>query len=920
MEMESTTTTGVSRRGFLKGAAALTAVAAIGDSLFDGPLSSLEEGVAAETPVEDRWVRSVCRCCRVHCPIQVHVVNGVAVKVDGIPGEPNGQGRVCGKSQSGLMTLYNPYRVKSPMKRTNPEKGLGVDPQWVEISWDEAIDAVVEHLKPVLETEPESFDFYMSNFGDSHAKNIMSDFYKTFNKNLRTQLNSGIGWQDGVCGDTAHRVTLRHLGGFVESTDYEYCQYIIVMGTNFFGSGKGYPAPMRGFLNAKDNGMKVVVLDPVQADVARVADEWIPIKPSTDHAFVLGMINAMVVENGVYDRDFQKTNTNGPYLIGPDGMYVRSKEEKVVDPTRLGEEFGKPLVWDAVDNKAKCWDDPTIKDFALEGSYTVDGVECQPGFQLFLDFIQDYTPEWAEEICDVPAETIRRIAKEFGDAACIGTTMTFYDDPDGPYEVPYRPVAVDFQKGAQAHYHGILAGRAIGLLYTLTGAANVVGSSRGSEGVTADPVPGVDGVVQESREFTTYEFNYPPAKSKDIYFFGPETLDMDILAEPEKHPEEVALYGDKLKKKVLFHHLRNPLRSRGTGKHVEAGMKTVDFIWTMPLVFDEMTEMSDVLLPEMSYLERYAILVPGTRALSGSWWEFNKDYISGFEALQQPVVETLHDTRQMLDIMTEIADRMGYLPEWNTAVNARLSIDPEYALDLDKKYEVWEMLDRHFQTKFGPEFDIDWFRENGFKGNPVPSRKSWYPYLKHPETRFPVYDEWWVWAREQYKADREKYGLSPHEAAYYDLIGLPEWHGIGPLGEADAQYDLYGCHYGNAFSAMCMPMEDPWKGEYMEKFAPSLIGVKIHTSVAEKKGIKTGDHVRVESQFGNVVEGTAYVSEAIRPDCMGISGGGPSDSVNVGPYAHLGTHFNRLISHDSKEHDQVTGNADFTVMVKVEKA
>ena len=697
-------------RRLLKGTAALAGVTALGGTLFDGPLSTLKEGKADEAVAEDKWVTSVCRQCRVFCPIKVHVVNGVAVKIDGNPDDPNTRGRICAKSQAGLMTLYNPYRVKAPMIRTNPEKGLTVDPEWMEISWDEAFDTLAQNLKPVLEEDASSFDVYTSNFTDDYARKCLRGFVSSFGVASSAGAAGGaIGWQDGICGDGAHRATLRHPGGFVDGTDYEYCNYAMFFGTNYFGSGKGWPTPTRDFLKARERGMKVVVIDPVQADLARMADEWIPIKPGTDQAFCLGMMHSMIFETGLYDVEQMKFRTTGPYLVGPDGTYVRSTEETTEDPWKLNQVVGKPLVWDAVDNVAKTFDDPTVQDFALEGTYTVDGVECKPGFQLFEDILQEYTPEWAEEICGVDAATIRRIAKEFGEAACIGQTMTFDDDPDGePYEVPYRPVSIICHKGAQAHHHCMLICRAAYMLLTLTGAANVVGSSR------------------------------------------------------------------------------------GTGKQVVEGLKTVDFIWTIPLVHDEMTEMSDLLLPEGSYLERMAVVTPGTRALKGSYWTFDermRAQISQFEALQQPVVEPIYNTKQIIDIWGELADRMGYREQWNTVVNKSLEISEEYALSLDEKHETPEILDAHIKSRFGEEFGLDWFMENGFKGKPATSRKDWYGYLKHPETRWPLYDEWWVWAREQYKADREAAGLSPHTEAYEDLIGLPEWHGTGPVDDAPAEFD-----------------------------------------------------------------------------------------------------------------------------------
>ncbi len=114
------------------------------------------------------------------CLIKVHVVNGVAVKIDGNPDDPNTRGRICAKSQAGLMTLYNPYRVKAPMIRTNPEKGLTVDPEWMEISWDEAFDTLAQNLKPVLEEDASSFDVYTSNFTDDYARKCLRGFVSSF--------------------------------------------------------------------------------------------------------------------------------------------------------------------------------------------------------------------------------------------------------------------------------------------------------------------------------------------------------------------------------------------------------------------------------------------------------------------------------------------------------------------------------------------------------------------------------------------------------------------------------------------------------------------------------------------------------------------------------------------------------------------
>ena len=126
-----------------------------------------------------------------------------------------------------------------------------------------------------------------------------------------------------------------------------------------------------------------------------MADEWIPIRPGGDLAFTLSMIHVMLYEIPVDDLDvrFIKERSNLPYLIGEDRLYL----------TDLAS--GKPLVWDPVDQKAKTFDDSTIKDFALEGTFEVDERRGTPAFALLKERMAEYTPEWQERHTTVPPET-----------------------------------------------------------------------------------------------------------------------------------------------------------------------------------------------------------------------------------------------------------------------------------------------------------------------------------------------------------------------------------------------------------------------------------------------------------------------------------------------------------------------------------
>ena len=107
---------------------------------------------------DGEWVPGVCGLCIYgQCATKVHVVDGVPVKTEGNPDAPHNLGMLCARGNSGILDLYDPYRVKVPMKRTNPERGLDIDPKFVEISWDEALDIVADKLKEVKAENPKQF-------------------------------------------------------------------------------------------------------------------------------------------------------------------------------------------------------------------------------------------------------------------------------------------------------------------------------------------------------------------------------------------------------------------------------------------------------------------------------------------------------------------------------------------------------------------------------------------------------------------------------------------------------------------------------------------------------------------------------------------------------------------------------------------
>ena len=471
--------------------------------------------------------------CLHGCGIVVRIEDGVVTKIEGDPTNPDNMGKLCPKGNVGMLRLYDPKRVKAPMVRTNPRKGPDEDPGWKEISWDEAMDIVTAKLKPIRDSDPRkllvaSGDFqrifnwaWPAAFGSPH-------FFSTVGQ---------------YCGAAYHPINGITDTSFAVVNDYEYCNYWLQIGSgDGFSSHLHLSGSAKRMADARMRGMRVVTVEPRMSPAAAKADEWIPILPGTDRAFILGVMHSLVLEHGLYDREFLASRTNAPYLIGPNGSYVLSAD-------------GKALVWDAASGHAREWDDPELGELALEGRYTVDGVSCAPGFQLFLDMIWEHPPERMEEVCTVPAATMRRIAKELGEAACIGETIEL----EGKI-YPYRPAAVNYYRGAIAHKDGGEDSMALKMANTLLGNIDVPG---GHLGVPLDIrgffiEPGEHGMLKPNPHILhpPVPFKFP-ADSLQMMEWFPLGMDAGHIAvDAVLHPERYRL---DYKPEVLLTYHSNPV-------------------------------------------------------------------------------------------------------------------------------------------------------------------------------------------------------------------------------------------------------------------------------------------------------------------------------------------------------------------------
>jgi hypothetical protein len=220
--------------------------------------------------VEDVWIPSVCSLCYNQCGILAHRVNGVIVKIEGNPESPLGMGRLCPKGLAGIMTLYDPHRVNTPLKRTNPNKGMGVDPKWVEISWEEALNTIEEKLKKIRNEDPRKLVFTGCMPSIAPILFASAIFMPSFG-------SPNVFWSDGHhCGNAEHLLAAALHGAVTTNPDMDYCHYLILFGCNCGASAYyAFNVMAQRLSDARARGMKVVVVDNGSGDgsAAQVSKE-----------------------------------------------------------------------------------------------------------------------------------------------------------------------------------------------------------------------------------------------------------------------------------------------------------------------------------------------------------------------------------------------------------------------------------------------------------------------------------------------------------------------------------------------------------------------------------------------------------------------------------------------------------------------
>jgi len=805
----------LTRRTFLKATAVAGGMAVASRFLYGGLETLAVQGTRPSSEPEEEWVPTTCWIGKQDCGMVARRINGRVVKLEGHPAHPLNRGTLCPKGQAQITALYDPHRVTTPLIRTNPKGEPG---QFRPASWEEALDLVAQKIKEARAKNPKRVVW-------QKGRSKSGALYDTAFANAlgAEKLHHG-----AFCSDAGYRACEYTIGlNGVLHPDFRYCRYLLAWGWNITSAGGNklcFITFPQQFLRAREQGMKVILIDPRLRPAGPHVDEWLPIRPGTDLVFILGLCN-LLIQQGTVDRDYLTRYTNAPFLVQEDGYFFRVE--------------GKEQVWDARTGRPQPYDREGVEP-VLEGVFTWEGHTLKTAFQAFKEEVVQYPPERVEQTCGISADQVRRIAREMGEEARIGATLTIKGKP-----IPYRPVAIHTYHFSQQEL-GFQTVRGMLLLMMLLGSIGAVGGQR------SDFTWKVHGNFKALDEV---EIKDPPYNIwlKNSKFFPINSNNSAVVALVLRDPQR---WGVQELPEVMIIHMSNSLLAFGSTPDILEGFKRIPFIVVLdPWLSRTADYLADVVLP-VATLEK---------------WEGPFSPNDGYEealALRIPVMEPMGESRGEIDIYLDLAERVGVLygeGGYLDQINKALGLKDPYQLPLDRKPTVREIFDRWAKSQ-GIQEGVRYFERNGvFLKGPIPVEKQ-YGYAQDPPfggIRHRFYGESLLRYRDQMRAK------GVEEIFWRDYTPLPRWR-PPTMESSPSRYDLYLVSFKEIENKQSRSSHFPLLAELVPEQR-----LHIHPETARARGLKDGDWAWVESH--NAVTGETrrvkvrvMYTEGIRPDVVGL--------------------------------------------------
>jgi len=464
-----------------------------------------------------------CTLCYHSCGCRVTVEDGKAVKIRGLESHPLNRGRLCPKGANALATIYSPDRLRRPLKRANGG--------FTEISWDQALDEIAGKLQDLKKRfGPQVLGVFSGSIGVENLE--MAGLVQRFKAAYGSPNFFSV---ESVCYRMRIRVRQMTFGRYpVEEMD---SNLYILWGHNPDQSD----FPLKFALKRNlDKGARLVVIDPKRIPIADRAEMYLRIRPGTDGALALAMMNVIINEK-LYDRDFIEQHTFG--------------------------------------------------------------------FDRLVPHVQQYTPEWAEEVTWVAAEDIRKLARLF--AGTRGASI-------------FQGTCTHDQTA-----NGTQNSRAFSILQAITGNINVPG------GWVTSPSPRLGNVGLSVEGEPVGSDQYP------LFFelWGKKSPYGVVTVVPESIPEKL---------KAFLVAGGNPLVSMPDSNAFRDSFRKLDLLVVHDLFMTETAKEAHYVLPACSHLEKWGLA-----------YNYNVCHCVPFLMLRKKCIEPLHESWSEWKFFTELAKRLG---------------------------------------------------------------------------------------------------------------------------------------------------------------------------------------------------------------------------------------------------------------------
>jgi len=524
----------ISRRSFIKASAATTVLASAGTASFQDWSSKY---VKASERTEIKEIASTCNGCSSKCGIIGHIKNGRLWKLTGHPDHPYSKGKLCARGHGYATLVYSKERLTQPLKRAGEGK-------FEPISWDQAYKEIADKLNKIIK---ENGPGAVSLTEDPRAT---GKFYSP--RFIQALGSPNYYTHHVVCSNSRDAGFLHTLGVTATSADIGSAKYIMFIGRSYGDAIR--PSSVQSLADTKENGAKIVIVDPRLNNTGNLANEWLAIRPGTDLALVLAMSHVLIKQN-LYDTEF-------------------------------------------------------INNYSI-------------GFEEYAKELENYTPEWAEKLTGISADTITRIATDMGKAK-----------PKALIEQSWRGAfGCNYENSTET-------GRAVALFNAMLG--NI--QQQGGSIIGTKPHLGALDPAK-----------YPSPKKPELKKAGQE--EFPLAYEEQGVATIVAKNAMEGKMKAAIFHHSNPALGYGNPKYMKKAFSKMDLIVTIDVQMSETALLSDYILPDVTYIERDEAI----ESLSGK--------TPGI-ALRQQMVEKVHpETKPIHQIYSELAKACGFSQYFNFSLD-----------------------------------------------------------------------------------------------------------------------------------------------------------------------------------------------------------------------------------------------------------